>query len=87
MIKSQHPTWQPLEKGKRERGYWPDSCCAIVTNTGYDLTLPSGRHVRGSADSLDIAKLKAVIAHNEYVCSRWAHGRMASSGEYLVPLK
>jgi hypothetical protein len=69
------------------REFFPDGSLVMVDpNNGWDLTLPGGVHVRGSAACLDSALEAVRAAHGRYVVTQWAKGQGTRGGHWLVPL-
>lgn len=51
----------------------------------WDLTLPSGRHLRGQADSPAAAEAAVAEARRVWILEAWERGRMQGK-VYAVPL-
>lgn len=64
-----------------------DSCIIETRPDGsFDLTLPSGRHVRGRAKDQTAAKTAAHAEHDRYVLGQWSKGSPVAGGVFRVPL-
>lgn len=68
-----------------------DTSMARIYVTGdYDLTLPSGQHIRNQCADTTAAKAEAITVHDNYVKARWLHGKheQTRSGQnvFIVPL-
>jgi hypothetical protein len=70
----------------RQEYFGDGSTFAIQPDFSWDVTLPSGKHVRGQADSAEAA-IKAVnAAHDQFVLVQWKLGRPGAKGVFVVPL-
>ncbi|MDZ4685758.1 MAG: hypothetical protein SH850_11885 [Planctomycetaceae bacterium] len=66
--------------------FFGDGCFGcVMPDFRWDLTLPSGRHVRGVAVDLDSAKAALEAEHDKFVLAAWKRGRLAH-GNFVCPL-
>ena len=63
-----------------------DGCAVEIQGGVWDLTLPSGVHIRGSANDDDAALAALNARHDQYVLEQWAKGTMIAKQSFLVPL-
>jgi hypothetical protein len=52
----------------------------------WDLTLPSGKHIRGHSATQAAAKAAAFAEHDAYVLGQWAKGSPIAGGRFLTTL-
>jgi hypothetical protein len=66
----------------------PDGCMIRTAPDGsWDLTLPSGKHLRGKASNQDTAYTEALEAHKRFAYSMWLRGSPIAGGHMKVPLR
>lgn len=72
---------------KPTRLNYNDGTSAELSPDGdWDVTLPSGKHVRGNAPSTEAAKAAVKNVHDAFILERWNHGRVWGS-TFEVPLR
>jgi hypothetical protein len=71
----------------RQQYFGDGSTFAIQPDFSWDVTLPSGKHVRGQAESAEAAREAANAAHDEFVLAQWKQGMPDAKGVFVVPLR
>lgn len=77
--------WQRTGSGLLRR-YLTDGTQIVVSGCQWDLTLPGGKHVRGTAANEEAAKVAWQSDHDQYVLSQWKQGKMGRGGLFICPL-
>lgn len=64
-----------------------DSSAAEIYDDGrWDLTLPSGKHVRGQETNVDEATVAVHKVHDQFILDCWKQGTLYPHNSYLCPL-
>ena len=58
----------------------------IAPDGAYDLTLPSGRHIRGRAADVDAAQKVVAAEHSAFIIEQWSKGALHRNGSFVCPL-
>lgn len=76
-----------IESKQAVRLTWPDGSRAFIHDDGeWDLTLPNGKHRRGTESNSALGQAAVDAVRNNWILEQWDKGQPARQQKFLVPL-
>lgn len=62
------------------------SRCEITADGAWDLTLPSGKHIRAQASNAETALLAVEAERQKFILAAWGKGTLGPKGQFVCSL-